>query len=59
MGLTNTLQNVDNLRIEWINTLNLRLQLDVRERILRSRSSLGCCTKVIMISHRQRMMASQ
>jgi hypothetical protein len=34
-GIDNTLQNVDNLRIEWINTLNLHLQLDVRERVLR------------------------
>ena len=31
----NTLSNVDNLRIEWVNTLNLHLQLDVRERVLR------------------------
>jgi hypothetical protein len=31
----NTLRNVGNLRIEWVNTLNLHLQLDVRERVLR------------------------
>ena len=31
----NTLQKVGNLRIEWVNTLNLHLQLDVRERVLR------------------------
>jgi hypothetical protein len=34
-GIDNTLQNVDNLRIGWINTLNLHLQLDVRGRVLR------------------------
>jgi hypothetical protein len=31
----NTLRNVGSLRIEWVNTLNLHLQLDVRERVLR------------------------
>jgi hypothetical protein len=31
----NTLRNVGNLRIEWVNTLNLHLQLDVRDRVLR------------------------
>jgi hypothetical protein len=30
-----TLRQVGNLRIEWVNTLNLHLQLDVRERVLR------------------------
>jgi hypothetical protein len=31
----NTLKNVGNLRIEWVNTLNLHLQLDIRKRVLR------------------------
>jgi hypothetical protein len=31
----NTLRIVGNLRIEWVNTLNLHLQLDVRDRVLR------------------------
>lgn len=30
-----TLRKVGNLRIEWVNTLNLHLQLDVREGVLR------------------------
>lgn len=30
-----TLRKVCNLRIKWVNTLNLHLQLDVRERVLR------------------------
>ena len=34
-GIDSTLPHVDNLRIEWINILNIHLQLDVRERVLR------------------------